>query len=343
MCDRSNRPTRSRTARCSSRIDAVLDRHQPAGELDQARAQSLVREASGVVTERWSDGSPVTPSVRRVSAGSSVGAPRLDRAARATRARSVSKVRVVPGASSNGIQRTSSNSWSWREIAADGFHEEIVDGLVDAGAALDERVLDVRQRSRDADLQAGLLGHLAEAVSSRLSPGSACPSAASTSSSRARAAGCRSRGDGVPSYDGRRSRPRRSRWRSSAAPRRRGGAGTPAGADSPGAGPNASRPTGGDALRPWPAASRGGARQPAMQAARANSPWGCAAPSSGTSRRRRATRPRGRGIARARGSTAGRIARQVGPRTWRRCCVSMGLNGTASVGLMQAPPRAHPT
>ena len=48
------------------------------------------------------------------------------------------------------------------QISTGGFHQEVVHGLVDAGAALDEPVLDRLQRCGDPDLEARLLGHLAQ-------------------------------------------------------------------------------------------------------------------------------------------------------------------------------------
>ena len=47
MCETSKRPTRVRTASCSSRMPGVLDRHLPAGELHHARASSDVRFEEG--------------------------------------------------------------------------------------------------------------------------------------------------------------------------------------------------------------------------------------------------------------------------------------------------------
>ena len=46
------------------------------------------------------------------------------------------------------------------EVAADRFHHEVVDRLVDPGAGLDEPVLDVLKRSGDANLQPGQRGTL---------------------------------------------------------------------------------------------------------------------------------------------------------------------------------------
>src|SRR5439155_13167467 len=48
------------------------------------------------------------------------------------------------------------------QIAADWLHEEIVDGLVDSRAALDEPVLDGLQNVGDPHFETGLLRHLAE-------------------------------------------------------------------------------------------------------------------------------------------------------------------------------------
>src|SRR5688500_5490158 len=48
------------------------------------------------------------------------------------------------------------------EVAADGFHHEVVHRLVDARAGLDEPVFDVLEGPRDADLQAGLLADLTQ-------------------------------------------------------------------------------------------------------------------------------------------------------------------------------------
>src|SRR6185295_20003430 len=48
------------------------------------------------------------------------------------------------------------------EVASDGVHEEVVDGLVDARAGLDEGVFDRVERPADSDLQARLLLDLAD-------------------------------------------------------------------------------------------------------------------------------------------------------------------------------------
>ena len=134
----------------------VLDRHQPAAELDEPGAERDVAvDGAGVCAGRLRLGheaSPATPSA----------APATSSAARRTSARSVSKVRIV-GASSKGIQRTSLELVVVvGQVAAGRLHQEVVDGLVDARPGLDEEVLDRVERAGDPDLQAGLLGHLAE-------------------------------------------------------------------------------------------------------------------------------------------------------------------------------------
>ena len=48
------------------------------------------------------------------------------------------------------------------QVTADRLHEKVVDGLVDARAALDEGVLDGRQRRDDPDPEARLLLDLAD-------------------------------------------------------------------------------------------------------------------------------------------------------------------------------------
>ena len=143
------------------------------------------------------------------------------------------------GASSKVIQRTSSNSWSWRgQVAADRLHQEVVDGLVDARPRLDEPVLDRVERAGDADLEPGLLARPRGARSPRGSRrGSACPSAGSRSGRRARAGDSRRRATAGPTRTGRRSR--RRKWRSpvlrrATAPTRRPVDGR---AGAPGAGP----------------------------------------------------------------------------------------------------------
>ena len=114
-----------------------------------------------------------------------------------------------------------------RQVAARRLHEEVVDGLVDAAAAAHEPVVDVADRSHDADLEAGLLGHLAERRGlTRLVSDLACPSGATMWRRRARDDGDRARPD--DDHRPRAGRPRRRRShgtsevarRPSAAPRR---------------------------------------------------------------------------------------------------------------------------
>ena len=87
---------------------AVLDRHQPATEFDQPRTEVAVGIGQGGEVDRRLEGvGHEAASVRAVSDPAPGCA--ISWAARATRARSVSKVSIV-GAWSKGIQRTSSNS-----------------------------------------------------------------------------------------------------------------------------------------------------------------------------------------------------------------------------------------
>ena len=103
----------------------VLEWHQPAGELDHPCPESRVplgkrgRQGRDVrLSHRGVDLQSLPlrrPAVEREVGGSSDQTPVSESrvAARPTSERSVSNDRR-PAASSNEIQRTSSNSWSWR-------------------------------------------------------------------------------------------------------------------------------------------------------------------------------------------------------------------------------------
>ena len=100
---------------------AVLNRHEPAAELDQPGAELAVLVAQGRDVDLRLEGvgheaaSAEAAPVGGTSEDAAPGAvpdPASSAAVRATRTRSVSKVSIV-GAASNRIQRTSSNSWSW--------------------------------------------------------------------------------------------------------------------------------------------------------------------------------------------------------------------------------------
>ena len=141
---RTGRPARARrdAPRGSPR---VLDRHQPAGEVDQSgrRARSCRRGERRLVDGSESGGRRGRRSRHGARARRAVAPADAERrwptlGGRATSARSVSNV-SSSAASSKATQRTWSNSWSWRgEVAAGRLHQEVVDGLVDPGAALDE-------------------------------------------------------------------------------------------------------------------------------------------------------------------------------------------------------------
>ena len=104
MCDRSNSPARSRTARCSSRIAAVLDRHQPAAELDHPRAERpRAGRSAGVTADRRVDRLGHRRDPPPVATRPARRRPELSdrRPPCATSARSVSNV-SRRGASANG-------------------------------------------------------------------------------------------------------------------------------------------------------------------------------------------------------------------------------------------------
>ena len=117
MCDRSNSPAADRTARCSSRMPAYwIGISQPANSTIFAPSASW-RSSSGLGVAAIGAGSVIAVilSMRR---DRERAVDRRGGGRRATSARSVSKV-SMRGASAKPIQRTSSNSWSWRvEVAA---------------------------------------------------------------------------------------------------------------------------------------------------------------------------------------------------------------------------------
>ena len=157
MCDRSKSPARSRTARCSSRMPAYWTGiSQPPKSMSRAPGVDVAtvegRSAHPGGPSRPADsGSRPDREValdggRRVGHDAPLGfvAHQLVRLGQVDPAHLVELV-VVP-----------------LERAAGRRHEEVVDDLVDARARLHEPVLDVADALEDGDLQAGLLGHLAE-------------------------------------------------------------------------------------------------------------------------------------------------------------------------------------
>ena len=194
----------------------------------------------------------------------------------------------------------------------------------------------------DPDLEPGLLGDLAEGgLLGRLARVRACPWAASRSSRRARAGGCRRRARDVRPHGGPRCRPRTWRSRSSGVPRRRGGARSTARARCDRSGPNASGRAG-RGRPPWTDGRAGrGPRQPARSWASGLAPDAVQHGGSRSPRRRRRQRRQGRAGARGRDWTDGRIWPPAEPRTWPRCCVPWARNGTAFSRALQAPHRAR--
>ena len=209
---------------------AVLDRHQPATELDElgverpmdvgqrGLAKHRVVLGQGVVDSVWGgdvDGLPATFADGR---GSRCGATN-ERPLR------------LEGQQDGGLlERHPADPFELvvveREIATDRLHQEVVDGLVDPDPVLDEHVGNRGQRFDDPDLQAGLLLDLAErrlldglaGIGSALGKG---PGGRRRSPSRWRSPITSA---GRPAMVERRSRRRKWRLRTSGEPRRRRGA-----------------------------------------------------------------------------------------------------------------------
>src|SRR5262245_47477798 len=167
MCDRSNRPARSRTVRCSSMIEPYWTGiSQPPNSMSRAPSARWT-SASGV---RWTgrSGASVTARPRRRRSRRRFGRRRAGpRLAVETLGRPRDEVALgLEGEHRRGgLERDPANLVELvvvtREVAADRVHQEVVDGLVDPGARLDERVLDRIERRVDPDLEPGLLLDLA--------------------------------------------------------------------------------------------------------------------------------------------------------------------------------------
>ena len=136
---------------------AVLDRHQPAGEVDQPRAERAVRVDERRLERTGASAVSVTASA--AAERRAVGV-RSRRGARARRSRSTTlgrpaderplglegqqRRRLVEGDPAHLVELVVVAG----EVAADRLHQEVVDGLVDPGAPLDEPVLDRIERRR---------------------------------------------------------------------------------------------------------------------------------------------------------------------------------------------------
>ena len=147
MCDRSNSPTRSRTDRCSSRIEPYCTGiRQPAKSIIRAPSASW-RSASGVswMTVPAPRGSVTKPAPRAFRGARQPARPAPARSR--TSARSGASVEVDPAHLVELVVVA-------REVAADRFHHVVVDGLVDPRAGLDEGVFDRIDRPGDADRRA---------------------------------------------------------------------------------------------------------------------------------------------------------------------------------------------
>ena len=217
------------------------------------------------------------------------------------------------------------------EVATGGFHHEIVDGLVDARPRLDEEVFDRIEGARDADLQTGLLGDLPKRLHLLCDVASGVPLGERPMlARRARDGGSRRRAMVDRLHGGR--RPRRQTWRSksSAAPRRRGGAGATERPAVPGTGPvmttrGRGRPSSGRApAAVWMERDRPRRLASGVMSGSAG-PW--RAPRSNGRHRPRAAR----GAAPSCEPRRARNGPLAEPRSSRRCCDLSGGYGTGSV------------
>src|SRR5262245_13390120 len=167
MCDRSNSPARSRTARCSSRMPPYWTGIiQPPNSISFAPRASW-RSRSGVW---WTAVSTVS-----ATSGSAGGPGDRARAARRLVPPGRDRLGRAGDQGSLGLERQEVLGLVERDppdrlelvvvpaqVAAGGIHQEVVDGLVDPGPALDEPVLDRVEGLVDPDVEPGLLADLAE-------------------------------------------------------------------------------------------------------------------------------------------------------------------------------------
>ncbi len=145
MWDRSNRPAERRTCACSSRMPRYWTGiYQPPKSMSRAPSATCA-PYSGVCAERRRLGHPVRQWQRACDHVTLRGEAHQRLGIRERHPADLVELVVVE-----------------RQVAADGLHQVVVDGLVDAGALLDEPVLDGPDRDQDAHLEPGLLLHLAE-------------------------------------------------------------------------------------------------------------------------------------------------------------------------------------
>ena len=166
MCERSNRPTRSRTARCSSMIEVYWTGiRQPENSIIRA-CSAVWRFASGVSRTAW----PLTAAsvTRRLPPRWRWrGIPTIGRSAEQVRRTGDERALGLEGQDRGGLPEIDPAHLVELvvmpvEVAAHGFHHEVVDRLVDPRTGLDEPVFDVLERPGDPDIQAGLLADLAQ-------------------------------------------------------------------------------------------------------------------------------------------------------------------------------------
>src|SRR5262245_33840 len=171
MWERSKRPARSRTARCSSRMPLYWTGIiQPPNSISFAPSATC-RSRSGV---SWTGVSTAPGASASVTSGSvpgggyGVGARRGPSAGldRLRRPGDQGSLRFEREQALGFLEPDPADRFELvivaAQVAPGGVHQEVVDGLVDAGPALDEPVLDRVERALDPDVEAGLLADFAE-------------------------------------------------------------------------------------------------------------------------------------------------------------------------------------
>ena len=340
MCDRSNRPTRSRTARCSSRIAVYWTGiSQPANSIIRAPSarvpvgeRRLVERSAAVARDlahgrrRPTAAGPAATCTDRVPRRSTARPP--GRRARAPSRRSGRRrlVETDPAdlvelvvVARPGRRRSAPSGSSGRSCGSASRDWTNQYSIESRGPVIRTSRPVSSATSRRAVCSRGLAG-----VGRALGQGPG-------HGRRVRAGGCRRRGGDVrlvPDDD---------------AARGRGGGGPQACHGAVAAlDDGRRRPVRPERAQCIATAGRGrpprtmgrAGRGPRQRARSRAKGAGIGAAQDGLARRaRRRTRRRARGRAGARapGSTGARIAPPAGPRTWRRCCAPWARNGTGSV------------
>ena len=171
MCDRSNSPTALADRPVLLDDRAVLDGHEPATELDQPGAELAVGVGQGRDVDRRLERVGHRAGLGGGGAGGrDVGRrgarPRPGSGELGGRPRDEGALGLEGQHRRRGVEPDPADLVELvvvtGQVAADRVHQEVVDGLVDARAGLDEGVLDRIERSADPDLEPGLLLDLAQ-------------------------------------------------------------------------------------------------------------------------------------------------------------------------------------